>query len=147
MSSPQKQTSTNLSLIKTRISNEKYLREHPEVKLMLSKVTEAVLREQPKDLAAFVADWFNDEKLEEKVLGEGMPEKQDEKWDMRASREESTDSDCKISIQHHFIECPHHSPSATVVMRSGSLLHSYFPDPHPSSLWIPMDTLRMNHTH
>mmetsp|Transcript_9119 Transcript_9119/g.33655 ORF Transcript_9119/g.33655 Transcript_9119/m.33655 type:complete len:80 (-) Transcript_9119:1122-1361(-) len=79
MSSPQKQTSTNLSLIKTRISNEKYLREHPEVKLMLSKVTEAVLREQPKDLAAFVADWFNDEKLEEKVLGEGMPEKQDEK--------------------------------------------------------------------
>lgn len=70
MTDTKKQVSSNSSLIQTRISNEKYLRNHPEIKLMLSKVTEAVLKDKPDDIVSFVSEWFCDPSLETKVLGE-----------------------------------------------------------------------------
>ncbi|KAI7806838.1 RIIa domain-containing protein 1 isoform X2 [Triplophysa rosa] len=44
--------------IKTRISNEKYLRSHPEVDLLLSDFLREVFQKRPTDIREFAAGWF-----------------------------------------------------------------------------------------
>lgn len=52
------------------ISNEKYLRSHPEVKLLLKKVIEQVLKDKPEQILPYVVEFFTREDLKEFVLGD-----------------------------------------------------------------------------
>eukprot|EP00050_Salpingoeca_kvevrii_P022015 m.119862 g.119862 ORF g.119862 m.119862 type:complete len:77 (-) comp9565_c0_seq3:1893-2123(-) len=53
--------------IATRIENERYLRSHPEIALMLREFSKAVLTHKPEDIPAFAADFFSDEELPDKM--------------------------------------------------------------------------------
>ncbi|CAG11885.1 unnamed protein product [Tetraodon nigroviridis] len=44
--------------IKTRIDNERYLRSHPEVEIMISDFLRDVLLKRPTDIRRFAADHF-----------------------------------------------------------------------------------------
>ncbi|XP_063735491.1 RIIa domain-containing protein 1 [Eleginops maclovinus] len=45
--------------IKTRINNEKYLRSHPEVEVLIGDFLRDVLLKRPVDIRDFAADHFN----------------------------------------------------------------------------------------
>ncbi|XP_041094956.1 RIIa domain-containing protein 1-like [Polyodon spathula] len=49
--------------INTRIANEKYLRSHPEVEMMLSEFIREVLLKRPGDIREFAAEHFSDPAL------------------------------------------------------------------------------------
>ncbi|XP_077066817.1 RIIa domain-containing protein 1 [Siphateles boraxobius] len=53
--------------IKTRIANEKYLRSHPEVEMLLSDFLRNVFLKRPTDIREFAADHFSDPGLSEKI--------------------------------------------------------------------------------
>lgn len=53
--------------IKTRIANEKYLRSHPEVDMLLSDFLRNVFMKRPSDIHDFAADHFSDPGLENKI--------------------------------------------------------------------------------
>ncbi|XP_055065891.2 RIIa domain-containing protein 1-like isoform X3 [Misgurnus anguillicaudatus] len=53
--------------IKTRIANEKYLRSHPEVDMLLSDFLRNVFMKRPSDIREFAADHFSDPGLEQKI--------------------------------------------------------------------------------
>uniref|UniRef100_A0A3P8ZLN1 RIIa domain-containing protein n=1 Tax=Esox lucius TaxID=8010 RepID=A0A3P8ZLN1_ESOLU len=45
--------------VKTRIDNEKYLRAHPEVELLISNFLSEVFLKRPTDIREFAAGGFN----------------------------------------------------------------------------------------
>nr|XP_033780630.1 RIIa domain-containing protein 1 [Geotrypetes seraphini] len=53
--------------IKGRIENEKYLRSHPEVELLLTGFIREVLLNRPHNICEFAADHFTDPDLSEKI--------------------------------------------------------------------------------
>ncbi|XP_071970566.1 RIIa domain-containing protein 1 isoform X2 [Engystomops pustulosus] len=53
--------------IRTRISNEEYLRSHGEVKLLLSGFIREVLLKRPENIRNFAADYFTDPALRDKI--------------------------------------------------------------------------------
>ena len=55
--------------IELMISNEKYLRIHPELKLMIQKCIEQVMVEKPKDITPFLIQFFTRPDLKSFILG------------------------------------------------------------------------------
>ncbi|XP_016357173.1 RIIa domain-containing protein 1 [Sinocyclocheilus anshuiensis] len=53
--------------VKTRIANEKYLRSHPEVEMLLSDFLRDVFLKRPTDIREFAADHFSDPGLPKKI--------------------------------------------------------------------------------
>ncbi|XP_028648345.1 RIIa domain-containing protein 1-like isoform X2 [Erpetoichthys calabaricus] len=54
--------------IKTRISNENYLRSHPEVELLLGEFLREVFLKRPVDIREFAAVYFTNPELPEKII-------------------------------------------------------------------------------
>ncbi|XP_028849423.1 RIIa domain-containing protein 1 isoform X2 [Denticeps clupeoides] len=54
--------------VQTRIANEKYLREHPEVDVLLSDFLRDVFLKRPSDILEFAAGHFTDPNLAMKTL-------------------------------------------------------------------------------
>jgi hypothetical protein len=52
------------------ISNEKYLRSHPEIQLLLKKATEQVLKDKPEQILPYIVEFFTRDDLKEFVLDE-----------------------------------------------------------------------------
>ncbi|XP_041799144.1 RIIa domain-containing protein 1 [Chelmon rostratus] len=57
--------------IQTRIDNEKYLRSHPEVKVLIGDFMRDVLLKRPDDIQEFAADYFTKTNLH-MVIGSKM---------------------------------------------------------------------------
>ncbi|XP_069792503.1 RIIa domain-containing protein 1-like [Narcine bancroftii] len=53
--------------INTRIANEYYLREHPEVEILLGEFMRSVLLKKPKNIREYAAEYYTDAKLPEKI--------------------------------------------------------------------------------
>ncbi|XP_060112101.1 RIIa domain-containing protein 1 [Heteronotia binoei] len=53
--------------INTKIENEKYLRSHKEVELLLSGFLREVLLQRPEKIQEFAADYFTNPDLPEKI--------------------------------------------------------------------------------
>ncbi|KAM9006832.1 RIIa domain-containing protein 1 isoform 1-T1 [Sarcophilus harrisii] len=53
--------------ISTRIANEKYLRSHKEVKLLLSGFFREMFLKRPVDIQEFAAEYFTDPRLPGKI--------------------------------------------------------------------------------
>uniref|UniRef100_A0A8D0E6V1 Regulatory subunit of type II PKA R-subunit domain containing 1 n=1 Tax=Salvator merianae TaxID=96440 RepID=A0A8D0E6V1_SALMN len=53
--------------INTRIANERYLRSHKEVELLLSGFLREVLTERPDNIREFAADYFTNPELPKKI--------------------------------------------------------------------------------
>jgi len=56
--STDQQARLNEFKVKTRIDNERYLREHPELECLLSKFLREVVRHRPDNVRDFAADFF-----------------------------------------------------------------------------------------
>eukprot|EP00041_Stephanoeca_diplocostata_P028012 m.782290 g.782290 ORF g.782290 m.782290 type:complete len:106 (+) comp23290_c0_seq7:47-364(+) len=67
--STEQQKKLDDAKIQARIDDEKYLRSHPEIKLMMSAFTKEVLRHQPDDIKGFAKNFFTDN-LHEKISAE-----------------------------------------------------------------------------
>ncbi|KAK9960811.1 hypothetical protein ABG768_008646 [Culter alburnus] len=65
--SPEQQEKLHQFKIKTRIANEKYLRSHPEVEMLLSDFLREVFLKRPTDIREFAADHFIDPGLSKKI--------------------------------------------------------------------------------
>ncbi|XP_053133339.1 RIIa domain-containing protein 1 isoform X2 [Hemicordylus capensis] len=64
--------SCSLAQINTKIANEKYLRSHKEVELLLSGFLREVLLKRPEDIREFAADYFTNPELPTQVKRELM---------------------------------------------------------------------------
>ncbi|XP_006008418.3 RIIa domain-containing protein 1 [Latimeria chalumnae] len=53
--------------INTRIENEKYLRSHPELQLLMAEFLREVLFMRPEDIREFAAEHFTDPELPERI--------------------------------------------------------------------------------
>ncbi|XP_048339506.1 RIIa domain-containing protein 1 isoform X2 [Sphaerodactylus townsendi] len=53
--------------INTKIENEKYLRSHKEVELLLAGFLRSVLLQRPENIQEFAADYFTNPDLPEKI--------------------------------------------------------------------------------
>lgn len=62
------QRELNERKVTARIENEKYMRSHQELRFMISKATEMVLLEKPRDVPRFLADFFMREDLMNVVM-------------------------------------------------------------------------------
>ncbi|KAJ8354714.1 hypothetical protein SKAU_G00222810 [Synaphobranchus kaupii] len=60
---PEQQEKLRQFKINTRIANEKYLRSHPEVEMLLSDFLREVFLKRPTDVREFAADHFTDPNL------------------------------------------------------------------------------------
>ncbi|XP_044130494.1 RIIa domain-containing protein 1 [Bufo gargarizans] len=60
--------------IQTRVSNEEYLRSHPEVKLLFSGFIREVLLKRPENVRVFAADYFTDSALRDQIQEERSPQ-------------------------------------------------------------------------
>ncbi|XP_049439738.1 RIIa domain-containing protein 1 [Epinephelus fuscoguttatus] len=69
--SPEQQEKLRHFKIKTRIDNEKYLRSHPEVEVLIGDFLREVLLKRPVDIREFAADHFTNPNLHE-VIGSKM---------------------------------------------------------------------------
>ncbi|XP_035485832.1 RIIa domain-containing protein 1 [Scophthalmus maximus] len=56
--------------IKTRIDNEKYLRSHPEVEVLIGDFLRNMLLKRPTDIREFAAEHFNDPSLHSTIDSE-----------------------------------------------------------------------------
>lgn len=56
---------------KIRLDNEKYLKQHPEIAMITSVIISEVLKENPKDPVAFIADYMTEPDLKARVLYAG----------------------------------------------------------------------------
>ncbi|XP_039597863.1 RIIa domain-containing protein 1-like [Polypterus senegalus] len=56
--------------IDTRIDNEKYLRSHPEVEILLEEFLREVFMKRPEDIREFAAVHFTDPDLPERIKRE-----------------------------------------------------------------------------
>ncbi|KAK7115539.1 RIIa domain-containing protein 1-like [Littorina saxatilis] len=61
--SKKQQEELNKFKIKTRMENEKYLREHPEVECILAGFLGETLQKRPEDIREFAADYFTKPEL------------------------------------------------------------------------------------
>jgi len=61
------QKSLNDAKTALRASNEEYLREHPELRALMSHFMSRLLEKKPKDVQAFAAEFFMADDLEEEV--------------------------------------------------------------------------------
>ncbi|XP_068107571.1 RIIa domain-containing protein 1 [Hyperolius riggenbachi] len=55
--------------IQTRVSNEAYLRRHPEIRQLLSAFIREVLMRRPDNMREFAAEYFTDSGLSERIQG------------------------------------------------------------------------------
>ncbi|XP_038633748.1 RIIa domain-containing protein 1-like [Scyliorhinus canicula] len=53
--------------INSRIANEYYLRDHPEVEWLLSDFLRSVLLKRPEDIRVFASEYYTDAKLPEMI--------------------------------------------------------------------------------
>ncbi len=53
--------------VSMRVDNEVYLRNHPEVALLLSSFVETVMTTKPEDVTAFAAEFFTSPTLASKI--------------------------------------------------------------------------------
>ncbi|XP_028566802.2 RIIa domain-containing protein 1 [Podarcis muralis] len=58
--------------INTRIANEKYLRAHKEVEMLLSGFLREVLLQRPNNMREFAADYFTNPELPKKIKQQMM---------------------------------------------------------------------------
>ncbi|XP_055864480.1 RIIa domain-containing protein 1-like [Biomphalaria glabrata] len=65
--SQAQQADLNQFKIKTRIGNEKYLREHPEVEWSIAGFLSDVLMKRPESIREFAAEYFTNPTLPDKV--------------------------------------------------------------------------------
>jgi hypothetical protein len=67
----QEQKTLNREKISRRISNERYLISHPELKILISKAVEQALLERPDQyhIPTFLRQFFTQPNLEEVVMG------------------------------------------------------------------------------
>ncbi|XP_050987278.1 RIIa domain-containing protein 1-like isoform X2 [Labeo rohita] len=65
--SPEQQEKLHHFKVKTRVANEKYLRSHPEVEMLLSDFLRGVFLKRPTDIREFAADHFSDPGLPKKI--------------------------------------------------------------------------------
>ncbi|KAK2903230.1 hypothetical protein Q8A67_007943 [Cirrhinus molitorella] len=65
--SPEQQEKLHQFKVKTRIANEKYLRSHPEVEMLLNDFLRDVFLKKPTDIREFAADHFSDPGLPKKI--------------------------------------------------------------------------------
>ncbi|XP_062516441.1 RIIa domain-containing protein 1-like [Corticium candelabrum] len=63
----EQQAQLNKTKIRTAIANERYLREHPEVNIVLSGFIREVLLQRPENIREFGADYFTRLDLARKV--------------------------------------------------------------------------------
>ncbi|XP_076135463.1 RIIa domain-containing protein 1 [Alosa pseudoharengus] len=68
--SPEQQEKLRQFKIQTRIANEKYLRTHPEVEVLLSHFLRDVFLKRPVDIREFAAEHFTDPDLPQKIQSE-----------------------------------------------------------------------------
>ncbi|KAJ8398524.1 hypothetical protein AAFF_G00427790 [Aldrovandia affinis] len=61
--SPEQQEKLRQFKINTRIANEKYLRSHPEVEVLMSNFLRDVFFKRPVNIREFAADHFTDPDL------------------------------------------------------------------------------------
>ncbi|XP_071075920.1 RIIa domain-containing protein 1 isoform X3 [Desmodus rotundus] len=61
--------------IQTRIANEKYLRAHKEVELLLSDFFREMFLKRPDNIREFAADYFTDPRLPNKIHKQLIKEK------------------------------------------------------------------------
>ncbi|XP_058862250.1 RIIa domain-containing protein 1 [Acipenser ruthenus] len=54
--------------INTRIANEKYLRSHPEVEMILGEFLREILLKRPGDIREFAAEYFTDPALPGRIV-------------------------------------------------------------------------------
>ncbi|PRP75915.1 hypothetical protein PROFUN_15368 [Planoprotostelium fungivorum] len=64
---PEQQVNLNKQKIDIRIENEQYLREHPEVGLLLQKFYEGILIDKPQNTVEYITKWFTRPDLRQKV--------------------------------------------------------------------------------
>ena len=57
----------NKAKVALRLENEKYLRQHPELRGMISLFMAKVLEGKPEDVQQYAAEFFTQEDLEPKV--------------------------------------------------------------------------------
>ncbi|XP_025077391.1 RIIa domain-containing protein 1-like [Pomacea canaliculata] len=65
--STEQQEKLNQFKIKTRVENEKYLRDHPEVECILAGFLGEALIKRPEDIREFAAEYFTSVDLPGKV--------------------------------------------------------------------------------
>ncbi|XP_037356250.1 RIIa domain-containing protein 1 isoform X2 [Talpa occidentalis] len=63
------------TLIQTRIANEKYLRTHKEVELLISGFFREMFLKRPDNIPEFAADYFTDPRLPNKIRMQLIKEK------------------------------------------------------------------------
>ncbi|XP_059140622.1 RIIa domain-containing protein 1-like [Physella acuta] len=61
------QADLNQFKVKTRIGNEKYLRDHPEVECLIAGFLSDVLTKRPESIREFAAEYFTNPGLADKV--------------------------------------------------------------------------------
>ncbi|KAJ1064364.1 hypothetical protein R6Z07F_000864 [Ovis aries] len=61
--------------IQTRITNEKYLRTHKEVELLISGFFREIFLKRPDNIPEFAADYFTDPRLPNKIHMQLIKEK------------------------------------------------------------------------
>ncbi|XP_033634692.1 RIIa domain-containing protein 1-like [Asterias rubens] len=65
--SAEQQEKLNQFKIQTRLGNEKFLRDHPEVDVLLAGFLGDVLTQRPENIRDFAADWFTKPHLKDSV--------------------------------------------------------------------------------
>ena len=58
--SVEQQEQLNKKKVELRVANEKYLRDHPEVKDLMNGFVKAVLNKNPTNLVDFAGEYFTD---------------------------------------------------------------------------------------
>ncbi len=61
----EQQHSLNEKKVSIRLNNERYLRDHPELRTMTSKFMASVLEAKPDDVVQFAAKFFTERQYEE----------------------------------------------------------------------------------
>ncbi|XP_006861768.1 PREDICTED: RIIa domain-containing protein 1 [Chrysochloris asiatica] len=73
--SPEQLEQLRLYKIQTRIANEKYLRTHKEVELLLRGFFREMFLRRPENIREFAADYFTDPRLPNKIHMQLIKEK------------------------------------------------------------------------
>jgi len=65
--STDQQQKLNVFKVKTRIENEKYLRDHPELECLLTSFLREAVRHKPENVRDFAADFFTNPELPKSI--------------------------------------------------------------------------------